>query len=419
MLASLAAAALIGVVAWPPQSAPIFEGRDYLHMAEGHYHSAYYYYAGRILHPLAVHGLVTMARVSYAHAFQLMAVLSLSVLIVGSEWFLLRFDRKAGWYLLPLVATPVLIMNFQFDYFPDLFHAALCVIFFLVFELNAWVALPILTLLHITRETSILLTIVVVILSAAAGRRSLAVCAAFFGATGLAISSALVNMGLPNKHGLSTPIFDAFKLLYNFIHLFGLVFSTDTNANVVGGTPIWSIHVDLGSIHEIGFYGFDFQHPLQIVVCLVLAFGIMPVYLMRVRVRRESLSLKVAYWYGLLCLVAAPLIGVWTSRYVLYAWPLFWLVRPVALADESNSTAIAILAMSMISCWIPVAGPALLGHSWIGQAAFGSLFAGWSNQLASLSLEVIIYLGAFRMIKGLRRETEQAEDLGADLRTAP
>lgn len=417
VIASLAVAAAIIAAAWPPASAPIFEGHDYLRIAEGHLCTAYNFYAGRVLHPLAAHALVVIARVSYADAFALVAVISLCLLVVASELFLLRHHRKAGWYLLPMLATPVLLMTFQLDYFPDLFHSALCAAFFLLFDLNAWISLPVLTLLHITRESSILLTGVVVILSAAAGRRWLAAGAFFCGAVGMAVSTALVSMGLPNKHGLPTPVYDILKVLYNVVHLFGPVFLTDTDVSSSNGRPLWSIHAHFGSIHQIGLYGFDFQYTIRALICVALAFGIMPVYLLHAKPRLETLSIKVAYWYGLLCVIAAFLIGNWTSRYILYAWPLFWLVGPVALATESNSTAIAILTVSMISCWIPIAGSVLCGHSWIGQN--GIEFYGWPNLLASLGLEALVYLGTFYFIKNSRRRVDLGGETRLDLPAAP
>ena len=416
MAAGLIFAVAIIIAAWPPASSPIEEGRDYLLIAQGHYHSAYYYYAGRILHPLAAHALVSIAHISFARAFQLLAAASLVLLVAALEVYLANYNPRAGWNAMPLLASPILIMNFRLDYFPDLFHSALCAVFFLLFQLNAWVSLPLLVLLYITRESTIFLVGVVVILSVRAGRPGVALGALFAGVVGMSVASAFVSAGLPNKHGLPTLIFDTFKILYNASRMLGFVFWTDTNAHVLGSPPMWSIPVHLGSIHRVGFYAFDFRYPLLVALQMVMAFGTMPVYLLTARPRLESLDLRIAAWYGMLCLFATPLIGNWTSRYILYAWPLFWLVAPVTMAAEMPAIAKVALASSVAASWLPVASPLLFGYLRMGQPGFESEVSEWTNLAVVLALEAGIYLGASRFFERPRPAQSAIEAASASSR---
>ncbi|HKN11459.1 MAG TPA: hypothetical protein VJ376_18555, partial [Pseudomonadota bacterium] len=114
------------------------------------------------MHPFVAGALVKLGLFrgsDYDSAFRWLGCAGVIVLFGATELYLISADGpEAGWLALPLLATPVVSENLYNYYFPDLFFAALCAVFFLAMRFSPWLSLPLLLLLHLTRESTVLLT---------------------------------------------------------------------------------------------------------------------------------------------------------------------------------------------------------------------------------------------------------------------
>ena len=77
----------------------------------------------------------------------------------------LEFPSAPRLWLL-LAATAMIVDQYRNYYWHDLFYAALCALFFLALRANWWVSLPIILLLCVTRESTVILVAVLVAITA-------------------------------------------------------------------------------------------------------------------------------------------------------------------------------------------------------------------------------------------------------------
>jgi hypothetical protein len=254
-----------------------------------------------------------------------------------------------------------------------MFYAALLAVFFLLFRGNVYWGLAVLFALHLTRESTIVLTFALVAAALIKNRRMLAALAAVVGAGGWATAAHFVTVG--NKHGLSTALFDLLKIGYNFAgNILGMVFWTDTNAATTHCLPTWTMPVPrswhLGAVHQIGFCGFEPHYVLHTWLVMACAFGILPVVFLRslrphlwLKLRYTDLPALVAIVYGALTFLLVPLIGTngTLERYVVYAWPIFVFgTLPVLrrIASQDPRRAAALCCLNLVCSWAPVAASA-------------------------------------------------------------
>ena len=368
-------AAMISIIGNPGIYDPYLEGEAYLRIAQGHPETTYNYYAGRILHPWAVRMLAGAVPMDLRRAFFVVAVISLLALCV----FLSLYIRKLNLnplLLIPLVSVPATLMLYRGYYFQDIFHAMLVAAFFVLYSYSAWAALPILLLLHLTRESTILLSLWLVVISLRRRAWAQALGIVAVAAIGLGITGAAVHAGLPNKHGVNVLEMYVLKVPYAFCNnLLGLVFWTDTNASTINCAPRWIINVagHLGQIRQVGFCGFQPHLLLETLAAFIAPFGVEPAIMARwVHERWRSLPKQgdvflTAFAYGATCLVLAPLIGTGPARYFLYAWPLYWLALPELLKGLAfdRFRAISLFALHASACAVGFSLPS--APSWPGQ----------------------------------------------------
>ena len=343
-------AAIVCAAALPPVQTPGSQGLEadsYLATAAGLYDRAYLYYATRVLPPLTAHAIAYAIGVSLPDGFRILACASLFILFVSVA--ALMGDTS----LVLLLVIPSAIVAFQHYYLGEIFHAALTAVFFVLFGLNEWLAIPLLFLLQLTRESSTILSAVTL---AVMLRRNpqYSVAAMLAAAAGIYVAS-LFAVGVPNPHHLPAVIFYALKLAYNFaLNLFGLAFWTDTNAATIFCHPLWTIAVHLGAIRRVGFCGFEWWHPVLTLVAMGLSFGVMPLMLVRgwrIAASSPRADLRIAFWYGLANFVLAPFIGTTVDRYVFYAWPLFWITGGEILKQMPRRTALMVVGLSLAATW--------------------------------------------------------------------
>jgi hypothetical protein len=278
--------------------------------------------------------------------------------------------------------------------------------------------------------------------------------AALVGLAGMKVDSALVARALPNHHGISIALLDVLKIPYNFaLNVCGLEFWTNTNAATldpptwVARLPAW---LHLGNIREVGYSGFSWTRPAQTLLILSTAFGLLPMAIIGPAVgdsgdsnppsqvnprskdavpgqqqNRESRKLRdlknlwgvsdlwrqqklcrpdiaAASAYGALIFVLTPLIGTTPSRYVLYAWPLFWLFGVSILQTRFSRTRkrVHFVLLSLCAAWIPafvrlVTGPSIGGPQSLSTVTSPGL-------IVSLALVGSIYIFGWHVLAANR-----------------
>jgi hypothetical protein len=356
VLVAAAIAVSCSVIANPGIYEPYLEGEDYFRMAQGHPETAYNYYAGRMLHPFAARLLAKALLIDLHRAFFIAAWIALLAFCVFLSLYIRKLNLNPA-LLIPLVCVPATFALFRGYYFHDLFHAMLLAGFFVLYSYSAWAALPILFLLHLTRESTILLSAWLAVISLRRRDWTYALSVVAVAALGVGITNATVHAALPNKHGINPLEMYLLKVPYGFCYnILGLVFWSDTNARSTSCTARWIVSVagHLGSIRQVGFCGFQPGLILNTLAAFLVPFGVEPAILARlVRERwralpQQGVVFQTVCAYGATCLIIAPLIGIDPARYVLYAWPLFWLALPELLPGLTydRSRVITLLALN-------------------------------------------------------------------------
>ena len=424
VLGGLAAGSLLGgalAVAFKPSFYPPYdESVGYVNIAKGIGRWVPSYYAGRVLHPLFVRLLAIVFRVPIdARLFVWASAIALTVFFacLGVSYATESFSTPRLWLL--LAATAAIVDPYRNYYWHDLFYAALCALFFLALRANWWLSLPFVFLLYITRESTIVLVVALVTLAALRRRWAFCFSALAAGLAGLLVEGSLVRRAVPNNHGIPMAFVDVLKIPYNFaLNIFGLEFWANTNAATtppphwIAKLPAW---LPLGNIHEMGFSGFLWDQPLRTLLVLSTAFGVLPLIVIRAarrgwgRLLFGRFELALACVYGALMFVLTPLQGTTPARYVLYAWPLFWLFGVAGLEGviPERGRRIAIVALSVCAAWTPAIVRLAMTRS-IPQGPESFSDVSNTGLLISLALVGAIYAFAWRITGSGALEIEDA-----------
>ncbi|MFZ0785225.1 MAG: hypothetical protein WAM67_05510 [Candidatus Acidiferrales bacterium] len=416
--------ALLAIVFRPSLYPTYVEGIAYLLIAKLDFRGIPGYYAGRVLHPLVVRAV--------AHAFHVpidarpFLWVSAGALIVFfaclGAWYGLEFSSMPGLWLL-LAVTATLVDQYRNYYWHDLFYAMLCALFFLALRANWWLALPIVFLLYVTRESTIILVVALVAITALRRQWAFCLSALAAGLAGMAVQGVLVARALPDGHGIPVVFVDALKVPYNFaLNICGLEFWTNTIAATtpaprwMAGVPAW---LPLGNIHQVGFIGFLWDQPLRTLLVLSTAFGILPLIVIRAgrgwgRSLVQRFDLALACVYGALMFILAPLQGTTPARYILYAWPLFWLFGVAeleAVIPERRRRRLAIVALSACAAWAPaIVRLAMTRSAPHGPESLSEVSD--KGLLISLALVAVIYVCGWRLAEPGEPTKNRAEVSG-------
>lgn len=345
---------------------PYDEGMAYAAVARLNFAPAASYYASRVLHPLTARMIARLLHEPVgAHAFLVLSVISLIAFFTGlGAYYGMEFGASPSLWLLLAVTAP-LIDSYRNYYWQDLFFAALCVLYFLVLRVNWWLSLAFIPLLFVTRESVVVLVAATVLVTAASRKWKLCFSGLAVGLVGTAIKSRFVAHALPNRHGISVGMLDALKIPYNFLlNICGLEFWTNTIAEFAGppewvrNLPSW---VHLGNIHQIGFSGFHWDRPVRTLVVMASGFGLVPLVAWRstkqerMRGLSQRTDMAIACVYGILMFILVPLQGTAPGRYILYAWPLFWIfgVAELEAAMPAPRKRVVIVVLSLCASWTP------------------------------------------------------------------
>ncbi|HEX4075426.1 MAG TPA: hypothetical protein VHX49_08515 [Candidatus Acidoferrales bacterium] len=401
--------ALLAIVFRPSLYPTYVEGIAYLLIAKLDFRGIPVYYAGRVLHPLVVRLVAHAFHVPIdARPFLWVSAASLIVLFAClGAYYGLEFPSTPGLWLL-LAVTATLVDQYRNYYWHDLFYTALCALFFLALRANWWLALPIIFLLYVTRESTIVLVVALVAITAFRRQWAFCLSALAVGLAGMGVEAVLLRHALPNSAGISMVLLDVLKIPYNFaLNICGLEFWTNTNATTIqapkwiASLPTW---LHLGKIHQVGFSGFFWELPARTFLLLLTSFGVLPLIAIRTarrgwgRLLPRRFDLATACVYGTLMFVLAPLQGTAPARYILYAWPLFWLfgVAEMEAAIPERRRRIAIVALSACAAWIPAVVRLVMTRS-LPQGPESLSDVSDKGLLISLALVAVIYVCGWRL----------------------
>jgi len=152
------------------------------------------------------------------------------------------------------------------------------------------------------------------------------------------------------------------------------------------------------------------ERPVKLLLLALSAFGVMPVFvaLSVLRGNRELLVKKfdysVAILYGALMFVLAALTGTNPARYVLYAWPAFWIFG-AALVYQSFQTRerklAEFLVLSLLAAWTPLIVKFASGATLAAPSNFFDLSI--MQMVTSLMILMVLYVWWFRVMSSTER----------------
>jgi hypothetical protein len=325
---------------------------------DSHLHS---YYAGRVLHPWAVHALARIQhRPADAAVFRQMSDISLTVALAALSLY--YAVEGYSWALLIFAATPILIDQYRNYYWADLFYLAVWLVFLLVLRSNIWLSLPFVFALYLTRESTSILVASLVIMGVLKGNKLFVAGSLAAGFAGASLTSLRVSSALPNTHGIAIWMLDLLKVPFNFaLNILGVSLWTNTIASTTA-PPVKSItlptFLQIGNIVQVGYIDWTWTRPAAVALFLISAFGVLPLMAFRaIRIGsrdNEPLDQGVSRLFGAFMLILTPLTGTTPSRYILYSAPLFWIVGVRWMGNWSWRRIVPFAGLSLAVAWFPV-----------------------------------------------------------------
>jgi hypothetical protein len=372
--------ALIVVIGWPKEPPLIADSTAYRSLALGRFGDVPGSISGRFLHPMVARFVSWVTGLSIDDAFFLVGLIALAVLISIVAW-IMKQTTGFGGLVLPLLLTPLLSEEmFGLYYCQDLFYAALLSCFFLALSKErSRLALCILFILCLTRESTIMLALVWAAVAWFESDCRVVAASIAIMIAGLFVSRTFASMGIPNVHHTNELVFLALKPPFDLLRtIFGIVLVPDEVKGMRGFTctPVTTVHLPrilrYGFTKDFGICRPDLAIPLHTVTLWLSLFGVGPAVLWALfRSRGRHLFadgpqwLKLALIYGLLSFLIAPGVSFWLERDIGYGWPAFWLASPALLSmfpPCAGQIAVLLLLANFAASWIPYAVAAVPNH---------------------------------------------------------
>ena len=340
-------------------------------------------YANRILHP-ALAGLLgygaekkrtigqdDKTTMGQENQFHIIAIIS-SIVFYLSVLSLLR-DVRPRWLVFVLLISPLWWVWGGNIYIQDMFAAALTALLLLLLRSldqrtapnqspisNPWFSIPlILFLLQLTRESTTLLSLALIVLALWHRRWWLAMGAFVAMAAGMAVVAWASRDALPGANGLDGGVYLVAKAIANGVRNFtGVIPWNDGYAARLPwyypDPPAWKCtlptFLQMGNVHEVGIYKFMPGVVLRTFALWLLYFPgvilLLPKCASRTRgqedegtsertaqkfsIRRSPFYVQYSFVIGLAFWLLAPFSGASLERLVGYAWPLFWVALPMS-----------------------------------------------------------------------------------------
>lgn len=185
--------------------------------------------------------------------------------------------ERDPWLLLALIPHPFWVRDFTNYFLPDLFHAALCIIYLILLRRRWWRwAAAMLAVMFLARESTALIAAVAVpVLWWVAGRR---VALIQFAGTlvGITASKFATRHALANQHNINDTLYLIGKIPWNLSrNVFGLTLWTNT-LQPMAPIRVWDIPhwLPLGGIHQVGYGPHDWIYQVSTAVQLLTSFGL-------------------------------------------------------------------------------------------------------------------------------------------------
>jgi hypothetical protein len=361
---------------WLMRSHP-YDGdtKHYIAMADGHIDEVRQPFTARVLRPAFAGFVAKTTGLTIDQSFFVTNVLNLAVLVWAGLSLILRHIRS--WvFATAIIFSPFVLSMFREIYMPDCMHAAFAAVFFLLLARGAslW-AVPLLFFAQIARESTILLTFVLVLVACYQRKWKLAGGALLITLLAMFVVSRVTSQSQKNIHESNTLVYMVGKVPFNFFtNVCGIRMWTNTHAkndpSLYPDPPLYSFELPAwaptGAMRQVGVYSIEPAIPLSVARTLLTLFGVMVglvlfvMYRRRQRFLREdglSLAGVLGSTYGLFAYLLGPLIGASFGRLIGYGWPMAWIAAPEFLARYFTTTDRLIgqlTAFQVIACWTPL-----------------------------------------------------------------
>ena len=328
-------------------------------------------FGNRVLAPFVVRLAARLTGCSLDQGFYALGLTGIWALLCGVLMPVLRRKQAVGLCLaiLPMFFWQDLFRNY---FLPDLPHAALLAIFFLMLRARWWYAAAAMLLpLYLARESTLLVSLIAVPVVWRLVGRGTGLLFLVFSLLGVGASKSASRHALPNIHHLDDTLYLMAKVPWNFSqNVLGLHLWANTFVDEPIPPHVWRLppSLHLGTIHAVGYYPPSLHAPLQSLMILLLLFGLGPCavlcLLYRVPWRRllppGEPYLWVAAIYGAVAYLLAPSLGASLFRLVGYGWPLFFIYLPAMLPRVWTRWRVwqvaCLLGAHWLPCWLIIRG---------------------------------------------------------------
>jgi len=293
----------------------------YIAIAQGHF-DVPKPWGSRILHALLAGSIARLTGISLDLAFYILAVVSTFIIGLGLACLSHRVHGNA-WHSL-WAFNPFLLQAVGSIYLNDLFLLSLCIVFFAVLEIP-WLAFPLVILMSLTREVSLIAALVSGSVLVYKGKR-------LYGASIVLLAALAYLFIIPaiakgqNLHGSSDFIYLVGRSFAAFFkNFFGFQIWTDTLASLwekwdMSGceTPLVAFTLPpklrIGNIHAIGLCPWNPWHIIYFLATYLCGWGLLLGMLWTLRgnfanlVAIASPNIVAACLFGLASLLLAPFV---------------------------------------------------------------------------------------------------------------
>jgi hypothetical protein len=335
-------ATLTMVVVWKLASAFPYVDTDSYHyhaMAEGK--PAIKPFAFRVLEPAIVRAFAHSTGRSLDEGFLLAGLLSGWTLLCGVLLLVLE-QRRNSWLILALIPLPFWPETFRDYFLPDLFHAALVMLYLLLLRKRWWGwAAVMLVPMFLARESTLLVAAVAVPALWWLVGQGAALMQLTGTLVGMAASKFAARNALPNQEHINDTLYLVGKVPWNAAkNIFGLVLWSNTSPGPpparVWNMPHW---LPLGGVHQVGYSAFGVNYPVLTAILILGSFGLGSTVALCLVLRtplrqllpKEEPYLCIAAIYGAVTFLASPMLGATLPRLVHYGWPLFLVYLPAMI----------------------------------------------------------------------------------------
>jgi hypothetical protein len=361
---------------WHTRSRPFdVDSPHYIKIAEGRIAEVRKPFTARILQPAIAGFIARTTGLAIESSFFVTNLACLAALVSAGLVLIRQHVRSIG-FALAIVLCPMTLMLFREIYMPDCMHAALVAVFFLLLSRGAWwYAVPLLFVMQVTRDSTVLLTFVLVLVGAYHRKWGLIGAALLATVLGIVVVGRVASHGQSNIHEQNTIMYLVGKVPFNVLtNVCGIRMWSDTHATdnptEFPGEPVFKLDlprwVPSGAMRQIGIHHFDFGIPLMLARIMATLFGVMLSVVLVVMVWRRwrlmradglSFSGLLALTYGFAAFLLGPAIGASIGRLVAYAWPMAWIAAPELLVRYFNTSDGLIRKLTwlqVIACWTPL-----------------------------------------------------------------